>query len=77
MSGDPQCNGQRQPDTTDYIFLGLSFVDFWLTATSTDDFDQNELNYELCQLGQENVWLTENQPLFAKVENILIQGMVL
>ena len=36
---EPQC---RQPDSTDYIFMGLSFIDFWLTATSTDIFDQGE-----------------------------------
>ena len=70
--GEPQC---RQPDSTDYIFMGLSFIDFWLTATSTDIFDQGELNHEICQLGRENNWLTENQPLFDKMERVLIQGV--
>ena len=62
--------------------MGLSFVDFWLTATSSgdggeDNLDLNELNHEICQLAQENVWLTDASPLFAQMERILSEGAAL
>ena len=59
--------------SSDYIFLALSFVDFWLTAMS----DQECSLLHLCTLASETVQIGRHDPLFVNMEDILTRGAAL
>ena len=76
----PSANKKACPKSaTDYALMGLSFVDFWQTATSYLEIPeirqpQSCLNYEMCNLSRENKEGAGGDPLLAKIEAILSQG---
>ena len=57
----------------DYVVLGLTFIDFWLTAISLPPRPQC-LAFELCQLSAQNGPLVDGRPFMAEMDNALSSG---
>lgn len=65
---------RENPQTTDYIWLALTFIDFW---TVTSEADAQCWHYHICQLGKDNAWMTSMNPLMSIMDQVLRQGAAL
>jgi len=60
--------------TTNAIYLGLTFIDFWLTSISTIDTNVCQLQFEFCLLAVENGRITNGSQTLQIIEQRLAQG---
>ena len=67
------CEKSANRISTDAIYIGLSFVDFWLTATSMTD--ERCIQYEFCQLATENNNIIGDNDILRAIENRLVKGV--
>lgn len=64
------CN-MKNPRTTDYIWLAMTFIDFWMV---TSEADERCWHYHICQLGKDNAWMTSMNPLMSIMDQVLRKG---
>ena len=58
----------------DCIYIGLTFIDFWMTAASTSRTTFKCLQYDFCQLGREIRSVSSRHAVLRAVENRLAEG---
>lgn len=62
--------------TTDAVYFGLTFVDFWMKTSTSMIVSQseNELAAQFCELGSENRDFIRKSPTLEKIDDVLSLG---